>query len=106
VIAGAKATVAARTVMIIFGFSLRLIGLGSIGFAEDEINKVDAVRAYDQGEFTANAEHPMLMKLLMESTAQTCSLASCQIRNLSTIRIKLFTTLSNAAAHTLKIKTR
>jgi 4-amino-4-deoxy-L-arabinose transferase-like glycosyltransferase len=52
--------------MIVMGFGLRLTGLGSIGFAEDEINKLDAVRAYDHGDFTSNAEHPMLMKGLID----------------------------------------
>ena len=37
------------------------LGLGAVGFAEDEINKVDAARAYNRGDFTANAEHPMLV---------------------------------------------
>jgi hypothetical protein len=38
--------------------------LDAAGFAEDEVNKVFAVRAYEQGDFTANAEHPMVMKML------------------------------------------
>ena len=53
-------------IMIVMGFGLRLTGLGRVGFAEDEINKLDAVRAYDHGDFTANAEHPMLMKALID----------------------------------------
>lgn len=59
-------TVVLLGLMIVLGFGLRLAGLGRIGFAEDEINKVDAVRAYDHGDFTANAEHPMLMKALID----------------------------------------
>lgn len=47
------------------GFGLRGNGLGRIGFAEDEINKLEAVRAYERGDITQNAEHPMLMKALM-----------------------------------------
>jgi len=53
-------------IMIFAGFGLRLTGLGNIGFAEDEINKLEAVRAYDRKDFSANAEHPMLMKALMD----------------------------------------
>ena len=53
-------------VMIVLGAALRLKGLGAVGFAEDEINKVEAAHAYDNGDFTANAEHPMLMKLLID----------------------------------------
>jgi hypothetical protein len=49
--------------MVLAGLGLRVAGLGRVGFAEDEINKLEAVRAYDRGDFSANAEHPMLMKL-------------------------------------------
>ena len=59
-------TVIVIGIMIVMGFGLRLTGLGRIGFAEDEINKLDAVRAYNRGDFTANAEHPMLMKALID----------------------------------------
>src|SRR5712672_826162 len=61
-----KTTVIVIGLMIVMGFGLRLTRLGRIGFAEDEINKLDAVRAYDRGDFTANAEHPMLMKGLID----------------------------------------
>lgn len=52
-------------ILILVGFAFRVNHLGAIGFAEDEVNKVDAVRAYQGGDITANAEHPMLMKALM-----------------------------------------
>ena len=52
--------------LMVAGFGLRLSGIGKVGFAEDEINKLEAVRAYDHGDFSANAEHPMLMKVLMD----------------------------------------
>jgi hypothetical protein len=51
--------------LIIIGFGLRVTQLGAIGFAEDEMNKLDAIHAYERGDFTANSEHPMLMKVLM-----------------------------------------
>src|SRR5436305_10929210 len=44
---------------------VRLFGLGASGFTEDEVNKLHAIQAYRHGEFSANAEHPMLMKLAM-----------------------------------------
>jgi 4-amino-4-deoxy-L-arabinose transferase-like glycosyltransferase len=59
VISWQKTTVLAIGVMIVMGLGLRMVGLGSVGFAE-------AVRAYDRGDFTANAEHPMLMKALID----------------------------------------
>ncbi len=52
-------------ICIVVGLGFRATSLDVIGFAEDEVNKVDAVRAYEQGDITANAEHPMLMKVLM-----------------------------------------
>ena len=52
-------------VLIIVGLGFRASHLGAIGFAEDEVNKVQAVQAYERGDITANAEHPMLMKALM-----------------------------------------
>jgi len=61
-----KYAIAAVALLIVAGFSLRLSGVGNVGFAEDEINKLDAVRAYDRGDFSANSEHPMLMKVLMD----------------------------------------
>ncbi|MFN2579402.1 MAG: hypothetical protein ABR607_17160, partial [Pyrinomonadaceae bacterium] len=55
VVSWEKAAVIALGLMIVLGAGLRLKGLGSVGFAEDEINKVEAARAYDRGDFTANA---------------------------------------------------
>ena len=51
--------------LVILGFGLRVTQLGAIGFAEDEMNKLDAVHAYERGDFAANSEHPMIMKVLM-----------------------------------------
>lgn len=52
-------------ILVVLGFALRLNQLDAIGFAEDEMNKLDAVRAYEAGDFSVNAEHPMVMKALM-----------------------------------------
>ena len=51
--------------LVILGFGLRFTQLGAIGFAEDEMNKLDAVHAYERGDFAANSEHPMVMKVLI-----------------------------------------
>ncbi|HEY0547127.1 MAG TPA: glycosyltransferase family 39 protein [Pyrinomonadaceae bacterium] len=55
----------ALALMFVLGFALRLTGINAIGFAEDEANKLEAVRAYERGDITPNAEHPMLMKALV-----------------------------------------
>jgi hypothetical protein len=58
-------------VLVIVGLGFRIPQLGAIGFAEDEVNKVEAVQAYERGDITANAEHPMLMKALMFASLKT-----------------------------------
>ena len=60
-----RLVITALVLLIAIGFAFRVANLGAIGFAEDEVNKVDAVRAYERGDITANGEHPMLMKALM-----------------------------------------
>ncbi len=57
--------IAALAILVLVGLAFRVSNLGAVGFAEDEVNKVDAVHAYERGDITANAEHPMLMKALM-----------------------------------------
>ena len=56
--------------IVVLGFGLRLRGLGAIGLAEDEVNKIEAVRAYEHGDVRPNAEHPMLMKSLIYLSMQ------------------------------------
>ena len=51
--------------LVVLGFGLRFTQLSAIGFAEDEMNKLDAVHSYERGDFSANSEHPMVMKMLM-----------------------------------------
>lgn len=51
-------------VTVAIGLLVRGYRLDAAGFAEDEANKIFAGRAYEQGDFTANAEHPMVMKML------------------------------------------
>ena len=56
VVSWQKAAVIALAIMIVGGAGLRLKGLGAVGFAEDEINKVEAARAYGRG--VVAARHP------------------------------------------------
>lgn len=56
--------------LVVLGFGLRLSGISAVGFAEDEINKLEAVRAYAHGDISPNAEHPMLMKALVYVSMQ------------------------------------
>jgi hypothetical protein len=50
--------------IVAVAFCARVYQLDAAGLSEDEVNKVFAIRSYQQGDFTANAEHPMLMKML------------------------------------------
>jgi hypothetical protein len=62
---GRAATTLVLVLLVLFGIALRAHGIAELGFAEDEINKLEAARAYGRGQITANAEHPMLMKTLV-----------------------------------------
>lgn len=49
----------------LFAFVLRFYRLDASGLSEDETNKMAAVISYQQGIYAVNAEHPMLMKLMV-----------------------------------------
>ena len=69
---------------IVAGLGLRLNGLGNVGFAEDEINKLDAVRAYDRRDFSGNAEHPMLMKVMIDLSLRGAAVLNSRLgRNIN-----------------------
>jgi dolichyl-phosphate-mannose-protein mannosyltransferase len=55
------ALAAATTLALVF----RVSALATYGLSEDELNKIHAIEAYSAGHLSANAEHPMLMKLTM-----------------------------------------
>src|ERR1043165_5784007 len=70
------AIVGTLTLLILLGFGLRVSKLNALGFAEDEMNKVDAPHAYERGGFSANSEHPMVMKLLMWASLRSAPVDS------------------------------
>jgi hypothetical protein len=72
-------TLGALALFITLGFGLRINQLSAIGFAEDEMNKLDAIRAYERGDFSANAEHPMVMKLLMWGSQKVAPFESAEV---------------------------
>lgn len=59
------------TLLCVIAAIPRLTHLGIHGFAEDEVDKLRAVIAYQRGEFTADAEHPMLMKIAALASVKT-----------------------------------
>jgi hypothetical protein len=60
-------------IIVIFAFCTRVYQLDAAGLSEDEANKVFAIRAYEQGDFTVNSEHPMVMKLLCFASTEVAS---------------------------------
>jgi Dolichyl-phosphate-mannose-protein mannosyltransferase len=70
--------VSTLALLVVLGFGLRVTQLGAIGFAEDEMNKLDAIHAYERGDFSANSEHPMVMKLLMWASVNKAPVSSLE----------------------------
>jgi hypothetical protein len=68
-------TLQRREILIILltflvGLAARVYRLDAAGLAEDEANKILAIRSYSHGDFTVNSEHPMLMKTLCLSSIE------------------------------------
>jgi len=62
---GARTRVIALVAVLLVAAGLRIVRLDAVGVSEDEARKIAAVEAYRRGDFTPNAEHPMLMKSLI-----------------------------------------
>ncbi|MEO7192625.1 MAG: hypothetical protein ABI051_16355 [Vicinamibacterales bacterium] len=58
-----RATIVLVVALTALALSLRLTRLDASGFSEDELEKFEATRSYAQHQFSADADHPMLMKL-------------------------------------------
>jgi hypothetical protein len=58
----------ALTAIVAVALTFRFSSLALYGLSDDEVTKVRATEAYARGDFTANAEHPMLMKLAVWSS--------------------------------------
>lgn len=71
-----RVTVASLALLFLLGLGLRGYQLSAIGFAEDEMNKLDAIVAYKNGDITANGEHPMMMKAFMFLTLNAAPVLS------------------------------
>jgi 4-amino-4-deoxy-L-arabinose transferase-like glycosyltransferase len=60
--------------LVAVGLAARFYNLDAAGLAEDEATKLAAVNSYSRGDFTANAEHPMLMKWMCFASVKTAEL--------------------------------
>src|SRR5262249_13246499 len=63
--AGKRRAVLVLVLLTLLGFALRAYQLDAVGLSEDEAHKAQAARSYRAGDFTVNAEHPMVMKVLI-----------------------------------------
>jgi hypothetical protein len=54
--------------IVVTALMFRLNALSAYGLSDDEVTKFHAAAAYSRGEFAANAEHPMLMKLAIQAS--------------------------------------
>jgi hypothetical protein len=81
-----KTMVLSLATLCVLGFGLRARGVSAIGFAEDETNKLAAIQAYAQGDFTPNAEHPMFMKTLMLASHQAARAFNLNISDEAALR--------------------
>ena len=80
--AARRQTLAVLLALAALGLGLRAWGLARAGLAEDEVNKLEAVRAYERGRLTENAEHPMLMKALIFVSVKAAHVWNSFLRSL------------------------
>jgi hypothetical protein len=73
VLARSGATASALVLVVIVAAVFRCHNLDYAGYSEDEVAKVQAIRGYARGDWSVNAEHPMLMKALMAASAAGAS---------------------------------
>jgi hypothetical protein len=66
----AQLRVLAIVLLASVSLGVRCFHLDAYGLSEDETNKLRAVASYRQLDFSANAEHPMVMKLAMFASVQ------------------------------------
>src|SRR5579862_7837071 len=76
-------TVAILVVAVLLGLAARLYRLDASGLSEDEVHKIFAVRIYEHRDFTVNAEHPMLMKMLCFASLHLSSIWNAAVHNRS-----------------------
>ncbi|MBI1747517.1 MAG: glycosyltransferase family 39 protein [Acidobacteria bacterium] len=63
--AGRHREILALMLLTVVALALRAYRLDAVGLSEDEAHKAQAAQSYRAGDFKVNAEHPMLMKMLI-----------------------------------------
>jgi 4-amino-4-deoxy-L-arabinose transferase-like glycosyltransferase len=95
---GRQVPIACLALALVLGGWGRLAGLAAYGFSEDEAAKLIAVDSYRQGRFSANAEHPMLMKLAIWASLAAAGAWNTQASSASRIAPEAALRLPNALA--------
>ncbi len=92
----AAVTTAVVVAIVTIAFGLRAAHLSTFGFSADEINKVRAIDDYRRGHFTANGEHPMLMKLAMWTSVEASAAWNRVASDEATVPLETAIRLPNA----------
>jgi dolichyl-phosphate-mannose-protein mannosyltransferase len=90
------ATASFIVVVMALAFGVRAAGLSTYGFSEDEIQKVRAIEQYRYGRLSANAEHPMLMKIAMMASVDLASAWNRVVPAEESIAVEIAVRLPNA----------
>lgn len=77
----------ALAALTLVALCVRAYQLDAVGLAEDETNKMFAVRSYEQGDFTANADHPMIMKMLCYGSLHLAGAWNASVGNITGLNI-------------------
>jgi hypothetical protein len=93
----------ALAVALLLALIARTAGLSVYGFSEDEVAKLRAIDAYRQGDFSPNAEHPMLMKLAIWASLSAADAWNGLAPSALTVAPETALRLPNALAGTVTV---
>jgi hypothetical protein len=94
----ARARAFSLAAVAMLALALRVTALSTYGLSEDEINKARAIEQYSAGNFAANAEHPMLMKLAMWASTNAAAAWNRVAPPGNTVAVETAIRLPNAVA--------
>ncbi|HEX5110950.1 MAG TPA: glycosyltransferase family 39 protein [Vicinamibacterales bacterium] len=97
------ASVLSLTIAIVVALACRTTALATYGLSEDEVAKLQAIESYRDGRFSANAEHPMLMKLAMWASLNLADSWNAHVPPSLTMTTETALRLPNALAGTATV---
>ena len=93
----------ALTAIVGVALTFRVSGLSTYGLSDDEVTKYRAAEAYSHGDFTVNAEHPMLMKMAVWASTRAASGWNHLVPAPHQIRVEAAVRLPNAVVGTASV---